>query len=105
MGQSRIPARPADDLRRFGALARRLAPALCLLAVCARWGGAAAVRPASLAEVSTALAAAKAGDTVLIPDGTYRDQRLQLRGQGAEGQPVTLRAATPGKVLFTGRSS
>src|SRR5687768_13130476 len=58
----------------------------------------------SPAALSAALAQARPGDTLLLPDGTYRDQELRLRAPGAEGKPVTVRAATPGKVVFTGKS-
>jgi chondroitinase B-like protein len=56
-------------------------------------------------DLGAALAQAKSGETLVLEDGVYRDQALSLRGRGEEGKPITIRAATPGKVTFTGKSS
>jgi poly(beta-D-mannuronate) lyase len=62
-------------------------------------------RPAATpAELTAAIRAAKAGDTVVMRDGAWRDLDLVFTGHGREGQPITLRAQTPGKVLLTGAS-
>lgn len=47
----------------------------------------------------------KPGDTIVLSDGTWKDQRILFRGEGTEQQPITLRAQTPGKVILTGKSS
>ncbi len=44
------------------------------------------------------------GDTVVLADGIWRDVDLLLRGEGKRGQPITLTAQTPGKVILSGRS-
>jgi hypothetical protein len=64
--------------------------------------GAPGIEPAAL---ERALTRANPGDTITLSDGHYRDQTLIFRARGEQGKPITLRAATPGKVRFTGRSS
>ena len=48
----------------------------------------------------------RAGDTILVADGTYQGWKVRLPSavSGREGQPVTIRAATPGGVVFRGQS-
>ncbi|WP_081886271.1 chondroitinase-B domain-containing protein [Haloferula sp. BvORR071] len=55
-----------------------------------------------LARLSDSLAP---GDVVIISDGTWKDQRLAFTAKGTEAQPITLRAATPGKVILEGGSA
>ena len=44
-----------------------------------------------------------AGDNVIWQDGTYSsDERIQFLGSGTANNPITLRAETPGGVIFTG---
>lgn len=47
---------------------------------------------------------AKAGDTIVLADGTWADARLRINASGTLEQPVTIRAQTPGKVVLTGDS-
>ncbi|EYF05513.1 chondroitinase-B domain-containing protein [Chondromyces apiculatus] len=56
-----------------------------------------AVTPAS---IGAALAAAGPGDTLLLGDGTYGE--IIVPSDGAEGQPLTLRAANPGGAIVEG---
>lgn len=65
----------------------------------------AAVTVGTVAELDAAMAAAKPGDTILLRDGTWRDAAVTLRAAGSPQAPVTVRAQTPGKVVFTGTSS
>ncbi len=44
------------------------------------------------------------GDTVILQNGNWKDQQLVLKASGKEGQPIILKAETPGKVLLTGHS-
>jgi poly(beta-D-mannuronate) lyase len=66
----------------------------------------AATRPAAnSAELATAIAAAKPGDTIVLRDGIWKDERIVLTSAGAPGAPITLRAQTPGKAVLGGASS
>jgi poly(beta-D-mannuronate) lyase len=59
----------------------------------------------NLPELNTALDAAKPGDTIVLRDGSWRDAAVVLRAAGAANAPITVRAETPGMVVFTGASS
>ncbi|MEA1924434.1 MAG: chondroitinase-B domain-containing protein, partial [Candidatus Altiarchaeota archaeon] len=57
----------------------------------------------SIAELNTAIANASAGDTLILADGTYTDQGIiNFFAYGTENNPITVRAQTPGGVVFTG---
>lgn len=45
-----------------------------------------------------------AGDTIILQDGTWADARLKIHAEGTAEKPVTIKAQTPGKVVFTGDS-
>ena len=45
------------------------------------------------------------GDTIVLEDGTYADQELVFTGTGTPQRPITLRAATPGRVVLNGTST
>jgi poly(beta-D-mannuronate) lyase len=55
---------------------------------------------ATPAELDAALAAVAPGDTILLADGTWKDARITV-----STERVTVRAATPGKVVLTGAST
>ncbi len=59
----------------------------------------------SSVEELEALTGVEPGSTIVWADGEYADVRISLDYQGTESKPVTFRAATPGKVTFTGASS
>ena len=59
---------------------------------------------ATEAELEAALATARAGDTVLMADGEWRDVVIRLSGNVDASLPLTLGAVNPGKVLMTGAS-
>ena len=48
---------------------------------------------------------ARPGEIVIVPDGNYSDTVLSLSGTGERDRPITIRAATPGGVIFSGQSS
>ncbi len=69
------------------------------------------VIPAAAEEINIANAAAfsaakniKPGDTLILQDGTWADARLKIHAEGTVEQPITIKAQTPGKVVFTGDS-
>jgi poly(beta-D-mannuronate) lyase len=45
------------------------------------------------------------GDAVILSDGVWRDQAVVIDRSGTQGRPITVRAESAGKVIFTGRSS
>lgn len=56
-------------------------------------------------ELEAAVAAAQPGETVVLANGVWQDQRLTLKGRGTRNDPIRIRAETPGEVHFTGRSA
>ena len=68
--------------------------------------------PALAREIPVADAAAfdaaapnvRAGDTLVLKDGTWADAHLKINAEGTAAKPVTIKAKTPGKVIFTGAS-
>ncbi len=52
-----------------------------------------------------ALQLTKPGDTIVWADGEYENVSVKMSANGSEGSPITLRAQTPGKVVFKGVSS
>jgi hypothetical protein len=56
------------------------------------------------ADLTTAVADAQPGDTLLVADGTYTDWLITVTCHGTAAAPITVRAATPGRVIFTGNS-
>ena len=76
--------------------------ALILVSVCGAF--AAEHRAASADDVARLCKTAQPGDIIVLADGTYTDQHIVLKANGAEGKPITLRAATPGKVVLNGAS-
>lgn len=78
----------------------------CLIgAFLVRPTGARELTAATGGELQQTLEMAQPGDVVLLADGRYPDLRISFRGAGAEGRPITLRAAHPGKAVLTGSSS
>lgn len=59
---------------------------------------------ADAAAFAEAAKAATAGDTIILNDGTWADTRLKIHANGTAEKPVTIKAQTPGKVIFTGDS-
>jgi hypothetical protein len=70
----------------------RTAPLLPLLLL-PLTAGAAEKRVTTVAELQAALAAARAGDIILLEDGEYRvNANLDCRAEGTQAQPITVRA-------------
>ncbi len=64
-------------------------------------------RDIPIADAAAFTAAAQsitAGDTLILKDGTWADAQLKLHAAGTAAKPVTIKAQTPGKVIFTGTS-
>ncbi|APZ46122.1 alginate lyase [Polaribacter reichenbachii] len=56
-------------------------------------------------ELTEALKSVKAGDDIVLKNGTYKDINIKFIGEGTEGNPITLSAETPGEVFIEGESS
>src|SRR5438067_3691663 len=59
---------------------------------------------ATVAEITAAAKTARPGDVVVLKDGMWTDTEIAFTAEGTAAEPVVLRAATAGKVVFTGRS-
>lgn len=46
----------------------------------------------------------KAGDSIILANGAWKDVQLKLKGKGTKQQPVFMIAETPGKVFVEGKS-
>ncbi|GAC15340.1 polysaccharide lyase 6 family protein [Aliiglaciecola lipolytica] len=53
----------------------------------------------------TQSASLKAGDTLVLADGQWKDFEILFKGQGTADKPITLKAQTKGKVILTGLSN
>ena len=58
----------------------------------------------NIADLAKAVKNAAAGDTLVVPSGTYKDAGLVLQGKGRKEKPIVITAATPGSVKLTGNS-
>ncbi|KGL61792.1 chondroitinase-B domain-containing protein [Polaribacter sp. Hel1_85] len=56
-------------------------------------------------ELKDAAKNAKAGDIILVKNGTYKDAEIVLQGEGTKENPIILKAETPGKVFIEGVSN
>ena len=50
------------------------------------------------------MSSAQPGDVLIMTDGVWTDQVIDLAGDGNAGNPITLRAETPGGVQLNGTS-
>ena len=74
--------------------------ALCSLAYLTPAAGKEA--PVTAESFQRAVAAVAPGQTLVLADGTYRDVKLDFSTKGEPNKPITLRAQTPGQVVFVG---
>lgn len=56
-------------------------------------------------ELLDAIKELKAGDEIVMANGTYKDVEIKLIGEGTESDPIKLKAETPGEVFIEGASS
>ncbi len=63
-----------------------------------------AVSPVSASTLKSALKQAEPGDSLVLAEGEWADVQLKFQAEGTKEKPITLRAATPGKVILTGES-
>lgn len=55
-------------------------------------------------DIDAAMSTAQPGDVLVMEDGVWTNQLIRLRGDGAPGNPITLRAQTPGGAVLNGTS-
>jgi poly(beta-D-mannuronate) lyase len=79
--------------------------ALLLTMVFASSAWAAEYRVESQEEYRSVLAKLEPGDSIILKDGVWRDFEIIFEGNGKPGNPLTLRAETPGAVFITGQSN
>ena len=58
----------------------------------------------SASQIAAALATVQPGDTLVMADGVWTNQRIQFAANGTAALPITLRAQTPGQVMLNGNS-
>ncbi len=92
--------RPLAKMNRLASWLTVLPLLLCF----AQIGNAAQYVVANVSDISTRMTAALPGDTLVMADGVWLDADILMRGNGAPGLPITLRAQTPGNVFLTGNS-
>jgi len=56
-------------------------------------------------ELYSALSNAKAGDNIVMANGTWTDVEIKITQSGEEGKPITLSAETAGEVFIEGQSN
>ncbi len=85
---------------------------LALRAVLACWAlaGAGTVMAAdifvsSANDIQNALGSLQPGDNLIMTDGVWTNQEIELNGFGTSTNPITLRAQTPGGVVLNGDST
>jgi poly(beta-D-mannuronate) lyase len=83
-------------------LGRAVIAVVCLFAGVAV---AAEYKVSSAANVAALADKLQPGDVVVMREGAWTDQEITFRGKGTAEAPITLRAATPGKVILAGTSS
>lgn len=59
----------------------------------------------SIDALNDAVPKAKPGDEIVLNDGEYSDAELRIHGQGAQAQPILVRAESIGGVKITGESN
>ena len=59
---------------------------------------------ADAAALERALQEVRPGDVILLAEGEWRDVVIRCQAEGTGQAPITLRAAVPGKTVFTGAS-
>lgn len=55
-------------------------------------------------ELDAAIKSAEPGHTIVLANGVWNDLQLEFTGIGTAGQPIEIRAETPGKVFIEGQS-
>ncbi len=57
-----------------------------------------------IAELNAAINSARPGDEIIMANGNWDDVQIKFVGYGKQGQPITLKAETAGKVIISSQS-
>ena len=60
---------------------------------------------ANISEYNNAIKSAKAGTTIILKNGIWKDVKLKAGGFGTEDNPIIIKAETAGKVIISGNST
>lgn len=63
------------------------------------------IRVVNPTEYDKAVRAARAGDTIVLANGVWRDFRILFSGRGTADKPITLTTETKGGVILSGQSN
>lgn len=89
----------------MGRLAIYLLVGAAMVVPCAVLAEARTTAIATPAEYAAASGSLRAGDTIVLKNGVWRDFDLTVEGEGTAAAPITVRAETPGQVILSGRSA
>ncbi|MEM9352316.1 MAG: polysaccharide lyase 6 family protein [Planctomycetota bacterium] len=67
--------------------------------------GAADILVSSANDIQNALGSLQPGDNLIMTDGVWTNQQIELNGFGTSANPITLKAQTPGGVILNGNST
>ncbi len=59
----------------------------------------------NIAELNAADKKAQPGDIIILQNGVWQNSLIELRSTGSPEKPIIYKAATHGKVIFSGKSS
>ncbi len=59
----------------------------------------------NMSELNQAISEASPGSEIVLANGAWNDAQIEFYGEGTEGNPITIKAETPGEVTLEGASS
>ncbi len=62
------------------------------------------IKVTNIKELNDAIKNSKAGDQIVLANGTWKDVEIKFRGKGTKNKPIILKAETAGKVSIEGKS-
>ncbi|MCX6149287.1 MAG: hypothetical protein NTX22_02040 [Ignavibacteriales bacterium] len=61
-------------------------------------------RVSSAADIHLLMKSVQPGDTIILSNGFWINQKIYFKAKGNEQKPIIIRAETPGRAIFTGQS-
>ncbi|MCL6295724.1 chondroitinase-B domain-containing protein [Jejuia spongiicola] len=62
------------------------------------------IKVTNIKELNDAIKNSKAGDQIVLANGTWKNVEIKFRGKGTKNKPIILKAETAGKVSIEGKS-